>query len=319
MKEIGGYFELELPRPQDKFIHSECVFVNSGRHALEYILRSLGANVRKIWIPFYTCEAVIQPIIKLGINYDFYHISTNLELEKEVLLGEDEYIIVNNYYGIKDDYISKLVEFYGNRMIVDNAQAWYAKEISGINSFYSPRKFFGMPDGGVASCNIEYSAAIETDLSVDRCSHLMKRIDLNAGSGFSDFRINSQSIRESSLKWMSKLTERILSSIDYDTAKSIRLSNFQYLHEHLKTTNLLEMPSMDSFECPMVYPYIIDKPSLRQHLIDNKIFVATYWPNVLQWCDEFMTEYKITKNLIPLPIDQRYNLEDMARIIDKIK
>ena len=51
---IGGYFELELPQSKKKFPHSDGMLLNSGRHSLEYILRSMK-NVGRLWIPYFTC------------------------------------------------------------------------------------------------------------------------------------------------------------------------------------------------------------------------------------------------------------------------
>jgi hypothetical protein len=39
---------------------------------------------------------------------------------------------------------------------------------------------------------------------------------------------------------------------------------------------------------------------------------------VLNWCEEREVEYELCKNIIPLPIDQRYREEDMKRIIEII-
>jgi hypothetical protein len=65
----------------------------------------------------------------------------------------------------------------------------------------------------------------------------------------------------------------------------------------------------------MVYPFMIDDESLRGRLIQNKVFVARYWPNVLEWCGENELESKLTRHIIPLPIDQRYGEKDMERIL----
>ena len=52
---IGGFFGLELPEygnfPQ--WHAGRSVAVNSGRRALEYILRCLG-GVRRVYVPWYT-------------------------------------------------------------------------------------------------------------------------------------------------------------------------------------------------------------------------------------------------------------------------
>jgi hypothetical protein len=69
----------------------------------------------------------------------------------------------------------------------------------------------------------------------------------------------------------------------------------------------------------MVYPYQTNDTTLRARLIENQVFVATYWPNVLEWCNEGDFEYELCKNIIPIPIDQRYGEEDMKRVIEIIK
>jgi hypothetical protein len=70
---------------------------------------------------------------------------------------------------------------------------------------------------------------------------------------------------------------------------------------------------------PMVFPFRSeDGVPLRRKLIDRKIYVAKYWPNVLEWADSECDETEICNNLIPLPIDQRYGEEDMVRIIDSV-
>ena len=65
----------------------------------------------------------------------------------------------------------------------------------------------------------------------------------------------------------------------------------------------------------MVYPFMTSDESLRAWLIENKVFVTRYWPNVLGWCSNDDIEYKLATRIIPLPIDQRYGEEDMKRII----
>ena len=69
----------------------------------------------------------------------------------------------------------------------------------------------------------------------------------------------------------------------------------------------------------MVYPYYCHKEGLRQHLIDNKIYVAKYWPNVEEWAGKDSVEADLAEYLIPLPIDQRYGKEEMDYIIDTTK
>lgn len=318
MMEIGGYFELEFPKG-DMSLVPHGLFVNSGRHALEYILRSLGERVKRVLLPYYTCDVVLEPIKRLNLNYRFYHINPNLEIADTPDLKDGDYLIINNYFGIKDKYIEEMSKNFGEKLIIDNAQAWYCPPQTSSNYFYSPRKFFGLPDGGVVGCPIEYKLELAEGFSANRCSHLLKRIDSGATSGYQDFKSNSIQLKDEPLTRMSKLTERMLSTVDFEWTKIRRRSNFEILHSAMGSTNQLVLPSMDEFACPMVYPYMSGQLDLRKKLIYNKIFVATYWPNVLQWCNEYSLEFIFTRQIIPIPIDQRYGSEEMSYIINIIK
>lgn len=315
MKEIGGYFPLELPHVGN-MPHADGLMVNSGRNALELVLRSIP-YVTRVYIPYYTCDVVLEPLDKLSIPYTFYHLAQQLTLAHEITLGEGEYILYTNYFGIMDSYISQLEQLYGDRLIVDHAQALYAAPTG--KCVYSPRKFVGIPDGGIAYTDSPDSTALlEVDTSFDRCSHLLMRHDVGASAGYAEFRTNSAKLKHQPIRQMSPLTRALLTSIDFADVKQRRIDNFLALHSRLCESNLLPIPSLDSFACPMVYPYYSDDPTLKQRLIAEKIFVATYWPNVMEWCSYDDIEYKLATRIIPLPIDHRYGMKDMRRIINTI-
>lgn len=214
MKEIGGYLELEL-KDRGDFLHSDGICLNSGRNALEHILISCS-GISKIWIPYFTCEVILEPIRKLNISYSFYSINERLEIERLLRLGESEYLLYTNYYGIKDQYICYLSKLYGQKLIVDNAQALYAVRMEDVKTFYSPRKFVGIPDGGIAyTRNMVEIANYVQDISYDRCMHLLKRLEMEAIEGYNDFRINSGKLVGQPISMMSLLSRKILSSIDF--------------------------------------------------------------------------------------------------------
>lgn len=318
VKEIGGYFELEL-KNLGSFPHSDGICVNSGRNALEYILMSLPL-IKHIWIPYFTCDVILEPIKKLHIPYSFYKVNNHLEIGEIIELNVGDYILVTNYFGVKDEYIKHIAKLYQDKLIVDNAQSYLTTHILGTNTIYSPRKFVGIPDGGIAyTNNISQIQEFPYSYSFEKFSHLLKRIDLEASEGYTDFKYNSKSLSEQPILKMSKLTKRLLCSIDFDFVKKSRRDNFIFLHTYLKENNLFDLPSLNSFECPMVYPYLTNDSTLRKKLIENKIFVAKYWPNVLQWCKEDSLEYNLTECFIPLPIDQRYDNNDMSRILSLLK
>lgn len=314
MEAIGGYFSLELPLREE--YHKDAIRLNTGRNCLEYILRARG--YKKVYVPYYTCEAVMEPINKLGIPYEFYHIDVHFEIRERFSLKEGEALLYTNYFGLKQRYVEQLAERIGSRLIVDNTQAFYAKPIKGIDTFYTCRKFFGVPDGAYLYCDKELEEDIEQDYSYDRVVHLVKRIDLSAEDGFKDFRRLDDGLGNQPIRKMSKLTHRMMQGIDYEVAAQRRRANFQMLHEALGKENNLELP-LNGDAVPMVYPCIEPVEGLREKLIENKIFVARYWPNVLDWTKPEDIDYLLAHQMQPLPVDQRYGVEDMNRIISIVK
>lgn len=313
METIGGYFSLELSLREE--YHKDAIRLNTGRNCLEYILRA--RNYNKVYIPYYTCEVILEPFRKIGVEYEFYHVDINLEIRDEIKLKVGEALIYTNYFGLKQRYVEQLAEMLGPRLIVDNTQAFYAKPINGIDTFYTCRKFFGVADGAYLYTDKLLDEDFEQDESYDRMVHLLKRIDLSAEEGFVDFRRADDGLDNQPIRKMSKLTLRIMQSIDYEAAAMKRRENYLMLHKVLGEENNLELLFEDD-AVPMVYPFLAPIKGLREKLIENKVFVARYWQNVLDWTTKDDIEDLFAYQMQPLPIDQRYGVDDMKRIIDII-
>ena len=310
---IGGYFGLELNKYEE--YHKNAIALNSGRNCLEYILRV--RNYRKVYIPYYSCDVILEPLIKLNIQYDFYNINKELD-PPEINLKDNEALLYTNYFGIKSNTVNKLSGKYKN-LIIDNSQAFFDKPINGIDTYYSPRKFFGVPDGGYLYIDKILNEEFETDISFNRFRHLLKRIDVGAEKSYNDYKLNEKSLSGQEIKFMSNLTKSLLKNIDYNKVKTIRLSNFNYIHNKLEKINGLQI-SLNKNYYPMVYPFLIKNGNeIKKKLISNKIYIATYWPNVLKHVKKDYFEYYLAYNLIPIPIDQRYNKVEINNIIKFIK
>lgn len=310
MNPIGGYFELELRHGEH--YHQGALRLNTARNCLEYVLRS--RHYKKIYMPYYTCEVMLEPLAKCNVEYEFYHIDANLEPADDIELDDNEAFLYTNYFGLKQRCVESLSEKYGSKLVVDNAQAFFAEPLAGIDTFYSARKFFGVADGAYLYTDAKLNAEFEQDQSYGRMSHLLKRADVGPEFGYQDFRNNDDSLINNPIRRMSNLTEKILCSVDYDYCKKKRVENYKYLDGHLCRSNKIHFELADD-DVPMVYPYMTEDMNLRKKLIDNKIFVATYWPNVK--CETgFSNEKLFSDSIIPLPTDQRYNSKDMHEVIN---
>lgn len=142
----------------------------------------------------------------------------------------------------------------------------------------------------------------------------MKRIDYSAEEGFKDFRRVDEGLDNQPIRKMSRLTQRMMQSIDYETVAKRRRANFVFFNDHLGKNNKIDLP-LDSDAVPLVYPYLVSLDGLREILIENKIFVARYWPNVLLWTNLNDFEYYLASHMQPLPVDQRYGEKEIRRIL----
>jgi hypothetical protein len=312
---IGGYFELELPVREE--YHNNALRLNTGRNAFEYVLRA--KKYKKLYLPFYTCDAMLEPINKLGIDYEFYHIDQSFRPVFDFSsIRQEDVFVYNNYFGICDEQTREIAAQCKN-LIIDNSQAFYSKPIKGVDTFYSPRKFFGLPDGAYLYTDAFLDNEFEQDISYERCMHLLGRVDTGAERNYNSFVKNDNALKEQPIKIMSELTTKLLKGIDYKNIFIRRKENFNYLHNALKNSNQLKFINIDEIETPMVYPYLISNGnSIKMELIKNKIFIASYWPNVVEWCEKEVFEYKLSADMISIPIDQRYDTENMKYIIEKI-
>lgn len=312
-KTIGGFFQLQLSSGEEYY--PSLIKLNATRNALEYIL--IVKEYSKIYIPYFTCDTILEPMLKLEVPYEFYKLDQQLEPIIDFEIGHDECFLYTNYFGLKQDTVEKLSKSIDN-LIVDNSQAFFSPPLDKIDTIYSCRKFFGVSDGAYLQLNSALRLSIPTDISFDRLLHLVKSIDVGSENSYRDFVENDKSLENNDIKEMSILTQKILCGINYQKCKEIRKQNFNYLHENLAEINELDLKmSLDSV--PMIYPFLISNDKVKSKLIAKKIFVPTYWPNVFKWTNEHMFEFQLAKYLVPLPIDHRYTINDMELIVDVLK
>ena len=310
MNAIGGYFSLELNNRNE--YHSKAIRLNTGRNAFEYILKA--KKYKKVYLPYYTCSVLLEPIIKLSLSYEFYFIDQNLEpIFNLSTLQDNECFLYTNYFGLKDNFIYSLVKNISN-LVIDNAQSFYTKPINQIDTFYSPRKFFGVSDGAYLYTNKLLQTELNQDISYTRFEHLLRRSDINAEDGYSFFVKNDQLLSNMPILKMSNLTQKILNSIDYQDVAYRRRENYNYLHETLEDSNQINF-EINSNQVPMVYPFYTDDINLRKRLNQNRVYTAQYWSNILDYLSKDHLEHNLFTNIVHLPIDQRYSQNDLEKIV----
>lgn len=313
-KAIGGYFELEIPQAKTDF-HPRAHKFQSARAAFYALL--LAGKPKKVWMPRYICDSMLAPLEKARIEYDFYCISDDFQIKGDLRLAKNEWLFYVNYFGICANQQKQIMDMFDPCQIVfDHSQAFFSKPLDCLATLYSPRKFFGIPDGGLLITEVPIDAPLEIDEgSFQRTTHLLKRLAGPPEPGYADYQASEETLEDFLPKRISSLTERLLQSIDMDTVRSRRNENFSLMHRELGSNNGLNF-DLNTIDGPLCYPFLGKSTSLRYSLLQERVFVATYWPDVIVRASENSTERKFIKHLLPLPCDQRYRKNDLIKIID---
>lgn len=304
-KEIGGY--LELDRYHLPMLHEDAIALNSGRNCLAYLIQKKG--IKRIWIPKFLCASVSDVCRREGCEVCYYSIGIDFT---PILAPTDDWVYLVNYYGqVKNDRIRDHKKQYSN-LIVDNVQAYYQPPVEGIDTIYTCRKYFGVSDGAFLYTDAELEE-LEQDESFERVKFLLGRFERTASEFYSEFVSEEEEFSNFPVRRMSKLTDNLLHGIDYEMVKNKRTENFSYLHTILQHVNKLKLSIPAG---AYMYPlYIENGFEIRKKLQAKKIYIPTLWPDVFDICKENEIEFSMARNILPIPIDQRYGIEDMECIV----
>ena len=193
-------------------------------------------------------------------------------------------------------------------------------------SFASIRKWMGVIGGAVVNGVNDYQlkpypyldckeqamrlkkAFIEGDESID------KQTFLNLYGEFGHHLVEYYQNYE-----MDDLSYSLYKTEDLAIMRQKRRENAKYLHEHLKGVRFLG--EITDNAVPLFVPVFFDtteqRNAIRKKLIEAQIYCPIHWPKPAQIPANFEVN-KIYDTELSLICDQRYNLDDMARMVEVI-
>ena len=126
--------------------------------------------------------------------------------------------------------------------------------------------------------------------------------------------------------YMSDLSKCLLSYFSVSELMEKRKRNYQELDNIMKGIGVKGALEGEEF-VPLCYPmYIENRDEFRKYLIDRQVYCAVHWPlenleseqngTDLKWDD---TAIQMSRNIISLPIDQRYDKKHMQYLGSLIK
>lgn len=181
---MGGFFSLHVGGPYP-FSYSEspyCAYLNSGRGALSCLLQHLPERPRRVLLPRFTCDTVLQPLLQANLPFTRYGVDEQLSPLLPDDTTEDDLLLLTQYFGLTGASIRRVAEEHSGPLIVDATTALYDDFTARNGSFYSPRKFAPLADGGLARAPFPLTLPQEEDRSTDRAIFLLRRLEDGAAT-----------------------------------------------------------------------------------------------------------------------------------------
>ena len=315
--EVGGYFGLDIPDHGE--LYPDALKYQSARAATRAVLES--NDIKHVLMPAYICSSIVKAAVDAGVAVETYDLD-ELCYPKALpsSLPDQCVLLYVNYFGLCQGNIARLLDTIPNqRLIIDNSQALFAARTEALASIYSPRKFVGLPDGGMlrASPFLRIAPPTEEDHgSFDRMRYLLVRMACSARDGYADFERARNSLQDSSPLAMSRLTQRLMKSIRWDQVSHRRRENYAAMAELIGAAN--EMPwTLGENDVPLCYPFTVrgsDAKTIRKELALRNVFTATYWLDALPRIKAGTIEATLINETLFLPIDQRLSSTQVEKL-----
>jgi hypothetical protein len=322
--EIGGYFGLDLTDYDEESPHPEAIRYQSARAAIHAALSCNGFT--RVLLPDYVCNSVFQAAADAGLTVDTYDLDESLYPRNlSNSLPPHCALLYVDYFGLCQHNVRRLLERMPPGLtIVDNSQALFcAPNSRALATVYSPRKFAGLPDGGllVASKHLRIAPPTEEDQgSFDRMRFLLQRMAYSAREGYTDFSTARLSLINTSPLAMSRLTRRVMRSIRWDDVKRRRCDNYATMDAMFKGINDFPLSLRDE-GAPLCYPLILrgrNLGAIRSALADQDIFIPVYWPDALSRAKAGSVEEILINETLFLPIDQRMSRIQVEEVCKRV-
>ncbi len=314
-REIGGYLELEdfggTP------YHGGAVALDSARSCLAYLIEL--RDIRAIALPDLMCSVVPLTCDFAGCTHRAYRVVEGFLPVYDFELVDGEWLYLTDYYGtLTADAVEAALDFADGRVVVDEVQGFFRRPWPGADTIYTCRKFFGVPDGAyLATCDgAQLRRELSACRSAARMAHVLGRAEDGASAHYGEYSLAEEGVGADGPEAMSEVTRRLLSGMDYGRVKAARERNFTELSWLLGPANLLD-PGQP--EGPYMYPFLVhDAGDVRKRLAARGMYIPTLWPNVLKECPAGLAAHQYAQNVLPLPVDQRYGVDDMRALAQAV-
>jgi len=330
-KIIGGMFGLEETRGLHScippFLEGQTILLVNARSGIFLLIELLSPS--HVWLPSYLCGVMLETVNKSSANVRFYEVNYDLAVPSLEWLSDvqqGDLVILMDYFGFPcDSSCAAQAKERGAWVLEDACQALLSGEVGRFSDFvlFSPRKFLGVPDGGILTCRRKidlngidlrnppaewwlkafFSTVLRREFDIHggnrRWFELFRQVDIGGPIGHYA---------------MSEISNMLLRrGFDYSGIAQRRIDNYAMLNDELH--DIAVFPSLSSNTVPLGFPIRLEnRDRLRQVLFDHEIYPPVHWPIQDVVPQEFRDSHRLAKDIMTLPCDQRYDTHDMKRM-----
>lgn len=343
-EEIQGESNIGTPE-QYGCIGSDYVWMSTGRSATRMVLKTIlerQPTIDKVaLIPAFTCHTVIEPFIDLGFKVHTLPMRLNLEtstsdITRALTESGATILLVHRLYGFDTmpgfNQAIGDIQKQGVIVIEDCTQCLYSTFEQSEADYYvgSIRKWCGVPDGGFAVCR--EGVFKNKPMCSDDTLEIAKReaSELKYAYMFGNRNCKPESKKryreaehildiQSSFYTIGKLSALIQTNLNRDVLAERRRENYTILEKGLRNNLRITLifKILPDDVVPLYMPvFVHNRDEVQAHLADNAVYAPVVWskadccPIVCSDADE------LYNHLLCIPIDQRYDKDDMKRILD---
>lgn len=326
---------------------SDYVWMSTGRSATRLVLQTIeerNPQCKKVaLLPSFTCHTVFEPFWDKGFEIHTLPLVMDLTTNANVIIQyQAKYdagvVLVHRYFGFDTlpgfNYAVNVLKSKGVVVIEDCTQCLYSDFEKSDADYYvaSIRKWCGVPDGGFAVCREDVFNNKPTDsdeqmVEAKRIASELKYLFLFVGEGEklkykAKYREAEELLANQRKNYaIGQLSKKIQAELDVDNLKFRRKQNYMVLLDGIRQTKELKVvfDTLPEDVVPLYFPLLAnDRKAVQDYLADNDIYAPVVWPKA-DGCPliDDTTEH-IYSEILCIPIDQRYGLDDMKRIVKVI-
>lgn len=345
LKPIGGehWFDTNIfDNELDNFKDSNFTFLRGGQSALSFIVHDLQIkNDEYILVPAYLCPTILWNFDRNRVNYAFYNINLDLsinldDLSKKVDNYKVKAVFFINYFGFyHNDNTVNFLKMLKNRgiVIIEDAvqMLWFTEEnFIGNYVFNSYRKFLPI-DGSIVISKTHGKYDSIKDEYYEYMNNARMKITAFVKYGIGKmeefvelFSKANEVYNDSTIIYgITDISKYLLSKVNYKYIGNIRKQNYCYLYDKLSKNNRIKVlfgKEHIGDTIPIGFPILIKhRDNVKRALRSKSIYCAAHWPIFNEvWVKDYPVSIYLTNALLTLPIDQRYDMEDMDRLINEL-